>query len=66
LFLLGQKAGLRVSEAVNFDLSKKERNGLYRLAPTKKRKERYAYIPQEVINELSNVCNVVWFSAATS
>jgi hypothetical protein len=31
LFLLGQKAGLRVSEAVNFDLSAKTHKGLYQI-----------------------------------
>lgn len=51
LFLLGQKAGLRVSEAVNFDLSKKSRQGLYRIK-TKGKKSRYVYIPKRVISEL--------------
>jgi len=51
-YLLCQKAGLRVSEAINFDLAAKERNGLYRLNKTKGKKERLAYIPKAVINEL--------------
>jgi site-specific recombinase XerD len=52
LFLLGNKAGLRVSEAINFDLSKKTHNGLYRIEKSKGKKERLAYIPKQVINEL--------------
>ncbi|RHZ36491.1 tyrosine-type recombinase/integrase [endosymbiont GvMRE of Glomus versiforme] len=51
LFLLCQKAGLRVSEAVNFDLSAKTRKGLYRVK-TKGKKERFVYIPKKVISEL--------------
>jgi integrase len=52
LFLLGQKAGLRVSEAINFDLNAKTHKGLYRLNKTKGQKERFVYIPQQVIKEL--------------
>jgi integrase len=52
LFLLGQKAGLRVSEAVNFDLSRKMRNGLYQIEKSKGKKARLAYIPKQVISEL--------------
>ncbi|KLL02758.1 MAG: tyrosine recombinase XerD [Mycoplasmataceae bacterium CE_OT135] len=51
LFLLGHKAGLRISEAVNFDLSAKTQNGLYRIK-SKGKKERFAYVPKKVINEL--------------
>ena len=51
LFLLGQKAGLRVSEAVNFDLSNKIHKGLYRIK-SKGKKKRYVYIPKRVISEL--------------
>jgi site-specific recombinase XerD len=51
-YLLCQKAGLRVSEAVNFDLSAKAKKGLYRLNKTKGKKGRYVYIPQQVISEL--------------
>jgi len=51
-YLLCQKAGLRVSEAVNFDLSSKNKHGLYRLNKTKGKKTRLAYIPKQVINEL--------------
>ncbi|KLL04190.1 MAG: tyrosine recombinase XerD [Mycoplasmataceae bacterium CE_OT135] len=49
--MLGHKAGLRVSEAINFDLSAQERNGLYRIK-SKGKKERFAYIPKQVIKEL--------------
>ena len=52
LFLLGHKAGLRVSEAINFDLSKKLRNGLYRIEKSKGKKERLAYIPKQIVREL--------------
>ena len=51
-YLLCQKAGLRVSEAANFDLSRKTRNGLYQITKTKGKKKRYVYIPKQVINEL--------------
>ncbi|PWU06720.1 MAG: hypothetical protein C5B43_01345 [Verrucomicrobia bacterium] len=51
-YILCQKAGLRVSEAINFDLSKKTRHGLYRLNKTKGKKERLAYVPKAVIKEL--------------
>jgi len=52
LFLLGHKAGLRVSEAVNFDLANKTRQGLYRIERPKGKKERLVYIPKKVIREL--------------
>jgi len=52
LFLLGQKAGLRVSEAINFDLENKTKKSLYKITKTKGKKERYVYIPQQVISEL--------------
>jgi len=52
LFLLGQKAGLRVSEAINFDLSAKTQKGLYRIERPKGKKKRYVYIPKKVISEL--------------
>lgn len=51
-YLLCEKAGLRVSEAVNFDLSAKSKHGLYLLNKTKGKKERFVYIPKEVISEL--------------
>jgi len=51
-FLLCSKAGLRVSEAMKFDLANKIPNGLYRIERPKGKKERYAYIPKKVIREL--------------
>ena len=51
-YLLCQKAGLRVSEAINFDLSAKIHKGLYRITKTKGQKERFVYIPHQAINEL--------------
>jgi integrase len=51
-YLLCEKAGLRVSEAINFDLSTETRKGLYRLNKTKGKKKRFVYIPKEVISEL--------------
>jgi len=47
LFLLGYKSGLRVSEAISFDLANKTRQGLYQ-----GKKERLVYIPKKVIREL--------------
>jgi site-specific recombinase XerD len=49
---LCEKAGLRVSEAMNFDLSKKTRNGLYQITKTKGKKKRYVYVPKQVTSEL--------------
>ena len=46
------KAGLRVSEAVSFDLANKTKKGLYRIKKTKGKKERLVYIPKKVIREL--------------
>jgi site-specific recombinase XerD len=51
-FLLGFNSGLRVSEAISFDLNAKTRKGLYRLTKTKGQKERYVYVPKAIINEL--------------
>ena len=53
-YLLCEKAGLRVSEAINFDLLAKQKKGLYRIDKPKGKKERFAYIPSEVISELKN------------
>ena len=53
LFLLGKEAGLRVSEAVNFDLSTRTHRGLF-LIKSKGKKERFVYIPKEVISECKN------------
>ena len=52
LFLLGYKSGLRISEAVSFDLSSKSKGGLYRIEKPKGKKERFVYIPKKVIKEL--------------
>ena len=52
LFLLGYKSGLRISEAVSFDLSSKSKGGLYRINKPKKKQERLVYIPKKVIKEL--------------
>jgi len=51
-FLLCSKAGLRVSEAVNFDLGNKTRQGLYLIKRPKGKKERLVYVPKKVIREL--------------
>ena len=51
-FLLCSQSGLRISEAVGFDLKAKTRKGLYRIAKPKKQKERLVYVPTEVIQEL--------------
>lgn len=51
LFLLGEKAGLRVSEAVKFDLNLKKNKNLY-LIQGKKHKKRAVFIDPSVINEL--------------
>lgn len=52
LFLLCHEAGLRVSEAINFDLNSKTQQGLYKITKTKGQKERLAYIPKKVVSEL--------------
>ena len=52
LFLLGFKSGLRVNEAVNFDLNTKTQKGLYRISKPKGKKERLVYVSKEVIREL--------------
>jgi len=51
-YLLCHKSGLRVSEAVSFDLANKVRQGLYRIDKPKGKKERLVYIPKKVIREL--------------
>ena len=51
-YLLCSKAGLRVSEAISFDLVNKTRQGLYRIEKPKGKKERLVYIPKKVIREL--------------
>lgn len=52
LYLLGYKSGLRISEAVKFDLANKTSKGLYRINRPKGKKERLVYIPKKVISEL--------------
>src|SRR5436305_1954681 len=51
-YLLCSESGLRISEAVKFDLNAKTRKGLYRITKTKGKKERYVYISPEVVKEL--------------
>jgi len=51
LFLLGKEAGLRVSEAINFDLNLKKRSNLY-LIQGKKHKKRLVFIDPSVIATL--------------
>jgi len=51
-YLLCSKAGLRVSEAVSFDLTNKTKKGLYRIEKPKGKKERPVYVPKKVIREL--------------
>jgi integrase len=54
LFLLGCQSGLRISEAIKLDLTSKNKQGLYRIEKPKGKKERYVYIPKEVIRKLKN------------
>lgn len=51
LFLLGKETGLRVSEAVNFNLSLKKKPNLY-LIRGKKHKKRAVFIDPQIISEL--------------
>ncbi|RHZ36431.1 site-specific integrase [endosymbiont GvMRE of Glomus versiforme] len=51
LFLLCHQAGLRVSEAINFNLASKNKQGLYQIK-SKGNKKRYVYISPQIINEL--------------
>lgn len=52
LFLLGYQSGLRVNEAISFDLVNQTKKGLYRIEKPKGKKERLVYIPKKVIREL--------------
>jgi len=45
LFLLGYKSGLRISEAVNFDLATKNKQGLYRIEKPKGKKRAVGLHP---------------------
>jgi site-specific recombinase XerD len=51
LFLLGSKSGLRVSEAINFNLSLKKSKNLY-LIQGKHHKKRAVFVNPKVISEL--------------
>jgi len=51
LFLLGKEAGLRVREAVKFDLNLKKKSNLYSIHG-KKHKKRAVFIDPSVISEL--------------
>ncbi|CAI2186713.1 4794_t:CDS:2 [Funneliformis geosporum] len=51
LFLLGYKSGLRISEAIKFDLEKKTKQGLYRISKSKGKKERLVYVPKEKVKK---------------
>src|ERR1044072_4546903 len=51
-YLLCSQSGLRISEAVKFDLNTKTRKGLYRIEKPKGKKERYVAVPKKVIQEL--------------
>jgi len=51
-FLLCSQAGLRISEAVKFDLSAKNKQDLYRISKPKGKKERLVYISPQVVSEL--------------
>jgi len=52
LFLLGYKSGLRISEAVRFNLATKNKWGLYRVEKPKGKEERLVYVSKPVIREL--------------
>src|SRR6185295_914372 len=49
LFLLGYKSGLRVNEAISFNLGNKTKKGLYRINKSKGKKERLVYIIKIII-----------------
>ena len=51
-FLLCSESGLRISETVKFDLSAKNKKGLYRISKCKGNKTRYVYVSKEVVKEL--------------
>jgi integrase len=51
-YLLCSQSGLRISEAVSFDLDNKARQGLYRIEKPKGKKERLVYVNKEVVKEL--------------
>ncbi|KLL04888.1 MAG: tyrosine recombinase XerD [Mycoplasmataceae bacterium RV_VA103A] len=51
-YLLAYKSGLRISEAIRFDLAKKDKNGLYQIEKPKGKKERLVYVPKKIVKEL--------------
>ena len=51
-YLLCSESGLRISEAVKFDLSAKNKKGLYRINKCKGNKTRYVYVSKEIVREL--------------
>jgi integrase len=55
-YLLCSESGLRISEAVKFDLSAKNKKGLYRINKCKGNKTRYAYVSKEIIQKLKINC----------
>jgi len=55
LFLLGWKVGLRISEAISFDLALEHQQSEYKnlyLLRGKRQKERWVYVSPEIVNEL--------------
>jgi integrase len=54
-YLLCSESGLRISEAVRFDLNAKTKQGLYRINKPKGKKERYAAIPKKIISSFSGL-----------
>src|SRR3954469_292333 len=54
LFLLGKEAGLRVSEAVSFNLNLKQKQNLY-LIKGKRHKKRAVFVDPVVIKELQKI-----------
>ena len=53
-YLLCLQAGLRISEAVKFDLNTRTKQGLYQINKPKKQKSRLVYVPKKVIQELKS------------
>ena len=51
-YLLCSQSGLRISEAIKFDLEKKNKQELYQIKKPKGKKERLVYVPKEVVKEL--------------
>ena len=51
-YLLCSESGLRISEAVRFDLNSKGKKGLYRISKCKRNKTRYVLVSKEIVREL--------------